>query len=31
MTKKGHHKFREIDEIFLGNVDIFSGNAKKGS
>jgi len=27
MTKKGHQKFEEIDNILGGNADIFSGNA----
>jgi len=26
MEKKGHQKFWEIDDIFGGNADIFSGN-----
>jgi len=25
--KKGRQKFWEIDEIFFGNAEIFSGNA----
>jgi len=31
MTKKGHQKFWEIDEIFRGNAEIFWETPKKRS
>jgi len=30
MTKKGHQKIWEIDEIFGGNAEIFQETPKKG-